>query len=85
MKINRYTLPPQNLSAFIAIMGKHLKNILQGMNLALQLRPVARDYVMPSRNGFAQDAQALRGDFGVVGNDMRTVLKRDEPSHYRTR
>ncbi|MEQ1556592.1 MAG: hypothetical protein ABL915_07320 [Gallionella sp.] len=40
---------------------------------------------MPSRNGFAQDAQALRGDFGVVGNDMRTVLKRDEPSHYRTR
>jgi hypothetical protein len=66
-------------------MGKHLKNILQGMSLALQVRPVARDYLTPSRDGFAQDAQALRGDFVAVGNDMRTVLKRDEPSHYRTR
>ena len=66
-------------------MGKHLKNILQGMGQALQLNAVARDYIVPSRDGFAQDAQALRSDFVAVGNDMRTVLKRDEPSHYRTR
>lgn len=66
-------------------MGKHLKNIFQGMSQALQFNAVARDYVVPTRNGFAQDARALRGDFIAVGNDMRKVLARDEQTHYRTR
>ena len=70
---------------FHRTMGKHLKNILDGMRQALVLVPAPRDYVRPQRGEFARDAQRLNGDFAAIGQDMRTVLKRDEPSHYRAR
>lgn len=66
-------------------MGKHLKNILDGMAASLLLMPVQRDYIRPQRGEFARDAERLRGDFAAVGGDMRAVIKRDGSSNYRTR
>jgi hypothetical protein len=52
-------------------MGKHLKNILVGISSTLVVAP-AVEYVRPSRNSFAHDSQALRGDAAKVTANLRT-------------
>jgi hypothetical protein len=33
-------------------------------------------YVIPSKNGFEEDAQRLRGDFATVAGDVKKVMAR---------
>jgi len=56
-------------------MNKHLLNFLKGMAALWPVQP--RGYVR-SGGGFARDARALRGDFGVVARDLRKTLKKHE-------
>ncbi|MCM8625529.1 hypothetical protein [Accumulibacter sp.] len=52
---------------------EHLKNLLAGARQVLVLNP-ADAYIRP-RGGFAQDAEALRGDSRRVAADLNRATK----------
>lgn len=55
-------------------MGKHLKNILEGLRQALVLDSQG-DYVRPAKGDFRRDQQALNGDAKRIAADMRKTAK----------
>lgn len=54
---------------------RNMKYLVRGARQALELCPRG-EYIIPSRNGFAQDAENLRGDFARVGKDMYSVTEK---------
>jgi hypothetical protein len=53
---------------------EHLLHLLAGLG-SMNLSPAHREY--PKPQGFAQDAENLRGDWRRVGNDLRETLRRE--------
>jgi hypothetical protein len=51
--------------------------MLEGMKSAFNLIP-KQGYIMPSRDGFSQDANKMRQDVGNIGSDMRKAIKKAE-------
>ncbi|MCC6706549.1 MAG: hypothetical protein IT492_03215 [Gammaproteobacteria bacterium] len=64
-------------------MGKAIKIISDGLFWIAESYIKPRDYVVPTKGGFASDQERLAGDLRKVGSDMRKVIerKRVEPTH----
>lgn len=54
---------------------EHLKNFLEGTRQVLRL-DTGSHYIRPDRNGFLQDASALRGDGKRIAHDLTKVTRR---------
>lgn len=52
----------------------HFKNIIDGARQVLVLDTCAK-YVKPTRNGFSNDADILRGDVSTIAQGMRKAAK----------
>lgn len=62
----------------------HLKNLLHGAALVLDIAPAERLRYQIDQRGFETDAGRLRGDFATVGRGLSKQLKRESANH-RTR
>jgi hypothetical protein len=56
-------------------MKRMTRAFLEGMaSIALFPEPRRARFVMDTRDGFTRDAEALRGDWIAVGNDLRNAM-----------
>ncbi|MGR3218950.1 MAG: hypothetical protein ACUZ8H_03910 [Candidatus Anammoxibacter sp.] len=77
--------PPTGIDNKIFDRG-HKAGFIKGIHSSLSIIPCSRsrNFAMGNSDPFKEDYHALRKDWEVIGNDLRSIINKNKPHHDRS-